>query len=98
MFNYFDETAAPDPERRIARPAPDLVLGSHETLPTAAGGFARLAPNLPSIAASREVFDIGVLSLSPDWLFLMSIKASITEMPTDAADEVGRRHAVLRVG
>jgi chemotaxis protein methyltransferase CheR len=50
VFTYFDEPL----QRRLTGELHDrllpggyLVLGSHETVPAGAGGFTRLAPNLP---------------------------------------------------
>ena len=50
IFTYFDEAL----QRRLTGQLHDrllrggyLVLGGHETIPAGAGGFARLAPNLP---------------------------------------------------
>ena len=50
IFTYFDEAV----QRRLTGQLHDrllpggyLVLGGHEAIPGGAGGFARLAPNLP---------------------------------------------------
>ena len=50
VFTYFDEALQhriADQLRERLRPGGFLVLGGHEAMPSGAGGFVLIAPNLP---------------------------------------------------